>query len=438
MSFDILSSIDEIRNKLRADIPARFNEFGALNRQWLRYLGALQGMILPPYEVLIHPSSSCNLRCDWCIGEYVPQENEAANATKSSIVGLIASDNAQDTRDGMFLANELSNPKSMMKLVEGIVDYKKREVIQTSVGPVSHEFRVEAVSFSGLIGEPLSSKASVADAINFLSENQVRTGIFTNATLIDGVVLQALLRANYVLVSLDADNPETYSKLKFGGRNHGRKLFKRAIENVRWLSEEKKKNKSDLEINCSFILYPENYHEVYGAAVLAKEIGISNFRIKQDNSGSKRLSRLQAQYALELIGKAKNHLDCDTFKVVSIHKDLSIDETRRNFRSCQITDLMAAVGSDGCLYPCNYHPRPGGINYGDAVALGFKEVWEGNSRRLLKCKIPHSCPPTCDPFKNRANALMQSFRDVYEHWGLGMTETLLEELNRGEQAQSGH
>lgn len=413
-------------SQIRNDIPARFNEYNALDKHWLRYAATLQGLVVPPYEVLIHPSSSCNLRCGWCIGEHVPSAEEWHAAEDGNII-------ARDTgvvRDGMFLPNRLSDPVSMMRLVEGIADYKKTVEISTAQGHITEHFRVETVSFSGLIGEPLSSKKALVPAINYLAKNNINVGLFTNATILEDDVISALLHAEYVLVSLDADNPDTYANLKFGGRDHGRKLFNKAISNIGRLVQQRNASGASLKVNASFILYPENYRELLSAARLAKQLGVDFFRLKQDNSGSKRLTVQQVNEAKVLITQAKEELNDESFTVVSIHKDLTIEETMRHFSKCQITDLMAAVGSDGCLYPCNYHPRPGGINYGDAASesTSFQEVWESSERQRLKRSLPLACPPTCDPFKNRANTMMQPLQDAFIAEGVQSARSLFENL----------
>jgi MoaA/NifB/PqqE/SkfB family radical SAM enzyme len=404
----------EASTLLRPDIPGKFNELDALEKQWLRYIGGIQGNILPPYEVLIHPSSSCNLRCAWCIGEHVPSNGN------DLIYG--------PTREGMNLPNTLADPTLMIKLLESIATYKKKAKIETSNGIVEREFGVEAISFSGLIGEPLSSKASVLAAVNYLSKAGIRSGLFTNATLLDDRAAEVLLLADYVLVSLDAANAVTYSKIKFGGKAHGIPLFQRAIDNTRNLISKKINSKSSVEVNCSFILYPENYQEVYSAAALAKDLGISCFRIKQDNSGTRPLSENQVIEVRSLIDAVIRDLASESFKIVCIHKEFTKSETMRKFSKCQITDLMAAIGSDGYLYPCNYHPRPGGLSYGDAVTHGFPEIWEGQSRKSCRSMLPTACPPSCDPFKNRANSILKPISEAYEAGGVTFATDLMHQL----------
>jgi hypothetical protein len=89
---------------------------------------------------------------------------------------------------------------------------------------------------------------------------------------------------------------------------------------------------------------------------------------------------------------------------------------------------MAAIGSDGCLYPCNYHPRPGGWSYGSAIEHSFRAVWEGSRRLELRGQLPAICPKVCDPFKNRSNRLLARARDVAAIEGVDRLERNIGEL----------
>lgn len=130
----------------------------------------------------------------------------------------------------------------------------------------------------------------------------------------------------------------------------------------------------------------------------------------------------QKRHCIELLDRIRNELHSNDFVFIQIHKlDEELDLTR-NFSKCRITDLMAAVGSDGHMYPCNYHPRPGGHSYGSVVDNSFQDIWEGELRKSLKCKLPKICPAVCDPFKTRANGLLQKSADLtkiigFDHFG---------------------
>ncbi|WP_083294732.1 radical SAM protein [Burkholderia plantarii] len=381
----------------RSDIPHKFNELSAIKKYWLRVLADSQGIIVPPYEVLIHPSSVCNLRCDWCIGEYVPIE-------RKGVIPIVTASKFSEK----ILPNRLSDPGSMMKVITDIVNYSAVKDVAYLDGLRQEQFKIDSVSFSGLIGEPLSSKGAVLAAMRKLVASGVRTGIFTNGTLIDEDCIDVFMNIDYVLISVDAASPSTYAGLKYGARQSGQHMFRKVLENIERLVIKKTKTNSEVAINCSFVVNPGNYRELYDAGAMLKRLGANCLRIKQENSGVLKLTETQAEEVRHQVARLKEDVADDAFEVVSIHRFFTIDETVRKFSKCGITNLVAAIGSDGNLYPCNYHPRPGGAVMGSVIDESFEEVWEGERRMLLRKSIPNICPATCDPFKNRANSLLQS------------------------------
>jgi len=98
-----------LRGSFRTDIPGRFNELDVLRRQWPRFAATVEGEVLPPYEVLIHPSSGCNLRCQWCIGDHVPLE--IWDDERETLTLLDASKQAPER-----LPDVLADPAAMMNL----------------------------------------------------------------------------------------------------------------------------------------------------------------------------------------------------------------------------------------------------------------------------------------------------------------------------------
>jgi len=304
----------------------------------------------------------------------------------------------------------------MEKVIRGIVAYKK------------DGFRVENVSFSGITGEPLMAKESFVRAVEILKENNIRVGIFSNAVLIDDDLIRSLIKINYINISMDAATPETYAKLKYSGNPEGQNKFNQLITNIKKLVKAKNEAKdSSLEINASFILYPDNYFEIYEASKLSKGIGVGTLRMKQDNSGKKLLSPQQMSEAEELLTKIDKLVD-DNFRFIKIHKLNNPSEMKRKVNQCLITDLMAAIGSDGNVYPCNYHACVGGIPYGNAIDHSFSEVWEGQKRADIKKQLPKICPTVCDPFKNRSNRLFMAIKESYEKYGSEKTEEYIQEI----------
>jgi MoaA/NifB/PqqE/SkfB family radical SAM enzyme len=410
-----------LRGHFRPDIPGRFNELDVLRRQWPRFAASTAGQVPPPYEVLIHPSSGCNLRCQWCIGDHVPLE--IWDDEQETFTLLDASKEAPDR-----LPDVLAEPAAMMKLARELAGYRKTGTYRSHGTTHTVEFAVENVSFSGLIGEPLVARAALVPAMSYLAEEGLRVGLFTNGVLMDDHVIKALLATAYVHLSLDAATPTTYAALKFRGHRAGETKFERALGNLRQLVRRRAETGSNLDISVSFILYPENHHEVYDAAALVREVGADRLRLKRDISGDKLLDPAQRRTANTLIGRIRDELVDDRFELIEIHQLDNLAEQIRTFRTCAITDLMAAVGSDGHLYPCNYHPRPGGASYGSAIDTSFREVWEGPQRRKIKRGIPDICPKVCDPFKNRANKMLQAANQIAATHGLDHLESDVSEL----------
>jgi len=394
-------TINPLLKYVRKDIPGIFNEIDILKKHKIRFLHALNSdRILPPYEILIHPSGRCNLRCGWCIGRRILEEKK----TKAEV---------KDTR---VLPSLLSDPANMGRAIRGILDYTK------------DGFRVENVSFSGITGEPLLSKAAFMRAVDLLSENNVRIGVYTNAVLMDDELTNTLLKMDYINVSLDAATPETYIKLKYGGNLEGAKIFNNLVKNITKLAQLRNNSQdSKLCINASFVLYPDNYKEIYDAAKMLKKIGVRTMRMKQDISGRMLLSSEQIAEVKELIKRVKN-LEDDKFKFITIHRLNTPSDMKRQFNRCVISDLMAAIGSDGNVYPCNYQACSGSPVYGNAIENSFADIWEGETRMKIGEQLPKICPAVCDPFKNRANRLFQAIKESQEKYGTKKTEKFIQEI----------
>lgn len=391
--------LNPLMGLVRTDIPANFNEVTVLKKHETRFLHALnKGTVLPPYEIIIHPSAGCNLHCDWCIGGRVLEEND------------------QNEHHHDLLPTVLTDTQKMTKVINSVVEYQK------------DGFRVENITFSGITGEPLVAKKAITAAVDILAANNVRVGLFSNSVLIDDAFIPTLMKMAYINVSLDAATPQTYAKLKYMGKPHGMTLFEKVLGNVGRVVKARNESGSNLQVNSSFILYPENYHEIYDAAKLLKGLGVNTLRMKQDISGKRRLSQDQMREVAVILDRVDNELVDDKFSFLRIHQLDRPGDMTRMFHKCVVTDLMASIGSDGNVYPCNYNATTDGIPYGSAVEEGFQAVWEGETRKQVKEGIPHICPTVCDPFKTRANNLFQAVSDSQDAVGLEKTMVYIDEV----------
>ncbi len=404
---DQIASANPLLRHYREEISGRFNEFYILRRYWPLVMASLQGSVLPPFEVIIHPTSTCNLHCAWCIGDHLPVENPANTTSpppRRSTTGR--------------LPDSLADPDAMRRVVEGIVQYRKTLISRQDGREHVEDFRVQNVTFSGLIGEPLIANKAVLKAMDFLVESGLRVGMFTNGVLMDEATWDVILRTAFLHMSLDASNAVTYSRLKYGDAGSGETQFHRALQNLKGLiSKRGAKSMSNLRINASFVVNPQNHTELFDAAFMLKDLGIDALRIKQDIAGRRLLNDLQKKRALALIERIKQELVDSEFGLVVLHKLDDPEEMVRSHTTCHMSDIMAAIGSDGRVYPCNYHPRPDGASYGSAIDVPFGELWEGRDRMDTRRCLPSICPARCDPYKNRANRLLATAYRIYATQG---------------------
>ena len=385
-----MKSIVEIRKNVRTDLPERFSELDFFQKNFSRIVNLFDGNVMPPYEVLIHPCSYCNLSCKWCIGSYVANNKEK------------------------LLKTNLNKIENMEKVIEGILSYKK--VGKDYINGGNETFKVENVSFSGITGEPMIAKEAVLYAINKLKENNIRVGMFTNGVLLTHDIHDTLLKMDYILISLDAGENSTYVKLKCNGTDNNE--FHTIINNIKALNSKKKEINSKTDINIGYMLNQFNYNEIYKIAKEMKKIGVYYFRLKTDISSQILLDEEQHAIVKEQIEKIKSELEDDNFKFVAIHRLGNETEKIRDFKKCFIHYLYGAVSADGNVYPCNYHPKVDGYTYDSAITNKFGDIWENIKNYEIDKNIPKICPNRCDPFKTRANRLLEAAYEIYKEEGI--------------------
>lgn len=392
---------NELKRYINCEIPLQFNELNVLKKHWSRVINLFDGNVLPPYEILIHPSSVCNLNCKWCIGGYVSKKENKK----------------------MLLDNNLYTIKNMKKVIDSIVNLKKdaydyqEKRIRT--------FKVENVSFSGITGEPLISKKSICYAIEELSKHSIRTGIFTNGLMISEDIFPTLSKLGYLLISIDAGKNETYQKLK-GCKN--KDDFDRLLLTIKKFNEYKKKVNSKTDVNVGYIINQYNYDELYILAKKLKEIGVHYFRFKTDIASLLNMKEEERKVAKELINKIKNELCDDFFQVVEIHNVLDDRSKVRMHNKCFAHYLIGNISSDGNLYPCNYHPKKGGYNYGNIIEKDLNSLWFNIIKSEIDNNIPNICPPVCDPFKNRTNYLLEKAYEIYNEKGYDYLKKCVDDI----------
>ena len=136
------------------------------------------------------------------------------------------------------------------------------------------EAGVKAIQFTGG-GEP-TVHADCAELMLYANELGMNTALVTNGTNIHkGKLLEAVMKCAWVRVSLDQANEVGYGLM----RRTPRVMFKKVLTNIEKIVEAKKETGSLVTIGIGFVVNKENWSEIFNGAVLAKQLGVDNFRI---------------------------------------------------------------------------------------------------------------------------------------------------------------
>jgi MoaA/NifB/PqqE/SkfB family radical SAM enzyme len=306
----------------------------------------LQGEVIYPINIEIDPTNACNENCKWCCWE-------------------------EHRKDKTTMSRELLN-----KIVHNLA----------RVG-------VKSINWTGG-GEPLINKY-VPEFMKISKDLGMENGIFTNGILLTSKKLPILVEnCTWIRISLGAATPETFLKC------HGTNDFYKIIENIKELVRVKKELKSDVTIGISMLVDVDNYHELYEAAVMAKELGVDYFQGKpliQMGSEdldwwmnevipkfkkSKELETpdfqiLVAQYTQSKYGKAGTNFMGDE-KELEVEKDKNV---------CHVHNFVTAITANGDVSFCkNLRDNPEFI-LGNLKDQMMEEIYNSERRKDIEKKI---------------------------------------------------
>jgi len=131
------------------------------------------------------------------------------------------------------------------------------------------EFGVKAACFSGG-GEP-TLHDGLSDALYRCAHIGLESSLVTNMADIKFDVMESLMQARWVAMSVDACDQETYKLVK------GRDRFFDVITNIQILTNLKSHNNSKVDLAYKMLILEENYTTIFETCKLAKELGCNTF-----------------------------------------------------------------------------------------------------------------------------------------------------------------
>ncbi len=244
---------------------------------------------------------------------------------------------------------------------------------------------LKAITFSGG-GEPLSHP-EIDQMMQKATDSQIEFGVITNLSVkIDHNILK---HAVWVRVSLDAANIDTHTHLHRPKGN--RPDFDRVLENITKLRQAS----PSLDIGVNFIIQPENYHQIFEAAMLVKHLGASYVRFVPA------ISSVPIDYTtfwpeIEKQQKAARNLADASFMVYTQQERfLALEKKPKNYSFCYKQKIHPLLGADGIIYPCcqlKYYPQHA---LGNIYKNSFTEIWNGDQRKTWLAALDVQKCPAC-------------------------------------------
>ena len=273
-------------------------------------------------------------------------------------------------------------------------------------------------------GEPLAHKR-IGEFIELMGTNDIHIGITTNGSFIHKYIEVISEYSQWTRVSMDAATDKVFSKLRPSKGNESK--FDKIISNMKLLAKSKKG-----KLGYSFLIQSpadgegviSNIHEIYDAALLAREIGCDYFEVKPTYQFRNMVDHALVRHQKDLMKYAENEikrldeLETETFKVLqAINLKYAINDSAsdqvKDYKSCPSTHLRTTVTPSG-VYVCPYWRGKEHMRIGDVNTMSFRDVMNSQLRREVMERLDaskdctfhclrHETNMTCFEIKNKLN-----------------------------------
>ena len=256
-------------------------------------------------------------------------------------------------------------------------------------------------------GEPLAHP-KIGDFMKYLGENDISIGITTNGSFIHKYLDIIAEYSSWTRISMDASTTEMFSKLR--PTKGGGSKFDLIVNNMRKLAKVKKG-----KLGFSFLIrteveginIPSNIHEIYDAALLARDIGCDYFEVKPSYQYRNNAVHSLVKHDKRKMDQARKEIErleelvTDKFSIIkAITLDASLDgadyDQPKNYKMCPATELRTLITPSG-VYVCPYWRGKDQYNVGSAITTSIKDIWSSEKRKNIKNFLDASkhCPFHC-------------------------------------------
>ncbi len=240
------------------------------------------------------------------------------------------------------------------------------------------EMGVNAIQFTGG-GEP-TTHPDHAKIFKKVIDLGMDLALITNGAILKPDVIETLVHAKWVRVSVDAGTPEMYSKIrkiKLG-------KFNNTLNNISRLVEAREKNTdTDLLIGVGYVVDQNNFGEIYKFAKIASELGVDNMRIGAIFTPEGfEYHRKHHAAVIEQVQRIKNDFQSDAFTIFDAFNDRIDDLVHESpdYEDCGYMHFDTYIGGDQKVYSCcnNAYSKHGEM--GSIKNQSFKEFWMSDEK----------------------------------------------------------
>lgn len=272
-------------------------------------------------------------------------------------------------------------------LVENSTSFTRERLLQ--IAEELYQMGVKAVILIGG-GEPLAHPA-VGEMIQYLGEHDIHIGITTNGYFINQYIDEIAKYVSWTRVSMDAATQETFDMLR--PAKNGISAFYQIINNMRALAKVKTG-----KLGFSYLIRTEadgfgiqsNIHEIYDAAVLAKEIGCDYFEVKPSYSYTGGQNHALVKHDIGRMQEARTEIarldsletkDFKITKAINLEDSLNgVDQVQeKEYHFCPMGHLRTLISPSG-VYVCPYWRGKERYCIGNARENSISQIWHGSRR----------------------------------------------------------